>query len=159
MKGRHLQKTKCTNHILFIFGYDNVTEKGKEEPMRTMKARRLLTRVFHPSIHSCCSQILFSQTTLTGSTMIPPSERQTTAASAACYVVAAALALSLRDSCPNGTMSHKDIAGLQCDPRCRLPRSSGVQRVLCRSGRGWRPSSVCVRSIISRTVLRSWLKQ
>lgn len=50
-------------------------------------------------------------------------------------------------------------AALQYDLYCRLPRSSGVKRVLCRSGRGWRPSSVCVLSIISRTVLWSWLKQ
>lgn len=40
--------------------------------------------------------------------MIPPSERQTTTASAACSLVTVAPVHSLRDSCPNGTMSHKD---------------------------------------------------
>lgn len=91
--------------------------------------------------------------------LFAPPERQTTTASAGllsgyrCTSARSEGQLPKRD---NVTQGHTELI---CNTICGVSRSSGVKRVLCRSGRGWSPSSVCVLSIIWRTVLESWQKR
>lgn len=61
----------------------------------------------------------------------------------------------LRDSCRNVTQGH---SALMCNIIYNIGWCAYVSYLMYRSGRGWRPFSVCVQSIIRRTVLWSWLR-